>query len=175
MADVSANPVPEPLRCANHPNVETMLRCNRCDKPICTKCAVRTPVGYRCRECVSQQQAVYFSATKADYVLAVVLGAGYGALGGALLPLVSSFIPFYGWFAMLVAAPALAGGAATLLRRIIGRRRGRYLGLAVCGVVIAGSLLGLLITGLFVGLGRLLINYGIFIVLTVITLYARLR
>ncbi len=38
--------------CANHPERETGLRCNRCGKPICSQCAVQTPVGYRCRECV---------------------------------------------------------------------------------------------------------------------------
>ena len=175
MADVSSNPMPEPLHCANHPNVETMLRCNRCDKPICTKCAVRTPVGYRCRECVGQQQAVFYTADKGDYLLGVILAGGYGAVGGALLPIVASFIHFYSWFAMLIAAPALAGGMATLIRRVTGRRRGRYLGLVVCGVAIVASLMGLLISAVFLSWGRLLINYGIFIVMSVITLYARLR
>ncbi|MEN6392186.1 MAG: B-box zinc finger protein, partial [Anaerolineaceae bacterium] len=31
---------PPTLYCTNHPQTETSLRCNRCDKPICTKCAV---------------------------------------------------------------------------------------------------------------------------------------
>ena len=37
-----------PTYCANHPTVETTLRCNKCGKPICAKCAIRTPTGYRC-------------------------------------------------------------------------------------------------------------------------------
>ncbi len=41
---------PQPMVCANHPNRETMLRCNRCEKPICIHCAVLTEVGYRCKE-----------------------------------------------------------------------------------------------------------------------------
>ncbi len=44
-----------PTYCANHPGVETSLRCNKCGKPICAKCAVRTPTGYRCKECVRGQ------------------------------------------------------------------------------------------------------------------------
>ena len=48
--------------CANHPNRETMLRCNKCEKPICLQCAVLTEVGYRCKECVRGQQALYFNA-----------------------------------------------------------------------------------------------------------------
>ena len=39
------------LTCTFHPNVETQLRCNRCNKPICIKCAKHTPTGYRCPEC----------------------------------------------------------------------------------------------------------------------------
>ena len=35
----------DPLCCVNHPNKETYLRCNKCGQPICTKCAVGTPVG----------------------------------------------------------------------------------------------------------------------------------
>src|SRR5215213_1946552 len=61
------------LYCANHPNVETLLRCNKCNKPICMKCAVKTPVGYRCRECVRQQQNIYFNAESWDYPIAFVV------------------------------------------------------------------------------------------------------
>ncbi|MGC9334733.1 MAG: B-box zinc finger protein, partial [Anaerolineae bacterium] len=57
------------LYCANHPNVETLLRCNRCGKPICTRCAVSTPVGYRCRECVGQQQSSFYPGGTLDYVM----------------------------------------------------------------------------------------------------------
>src|SRR5262245_40283485 len=52
--------------CATHPQVETMLRCNKCDQLICLKCAVLTPVGYRCKACVRGQQAVYFNAQSWD-------------------------------------------------------------------------------------------------------------
>ena len=43
MTDVTANT--DTLYCANHPTIATSLRCNRCNKPICHKCAVLTPVG----------------------------------------------------------------------------------------------------------------------------------
>ena len=47
---------PATLVCKRHPNVETLLRCNQCNEPICLKCAVRTPVGYRCQDCIRAQQ-----------------------------------------------------------------------------------------------------------------------
>ena len=37
--------------CAFHPDVETSLRCAECDRYICPRDMVATPVGYKCREC----------------------------------------------------------------------------------------------------------------------------
>jgi hypothetical protein len=42
---------PVPVRCSYHQDVETLLRCSRCGKPICPKCGIRTPVGMRCPDC----------------------------------------------------------------------------------------------------------------------------
>ena len=33
------------LYCYVHPNRETALRCNHCNRPICADCAIRTPTG----------------------------------------------------------------------------------------------------------------------------------
>jgi hypothetical protein len=60
----------EELYCANHPQTPTSLRCNRCEKPICPKCAVKTPIGYRCKECVRGQQKIFDTAQWYDYPLA---------------------------------------------------------------------------------------------------------
>ena len=54
--------------CYRHPKIETNLRCNRCGRPICPKCAVRTPVGFRCPECVREQQNKYYTGGTMDYV-----------------------------------------------------------------------------------------------------------
>ncbi|MPZ50194.1 MAG: hypothetical protein GEU75_13010 [Dehalococcoidia bacterium] len=39
--------------CARHPQVETALRCGRCDTLICPRCLVQTPVGSRCPDCAN--------------------------------------------------------------------------------------------------------------------------
>ena len=31
--------------CYNHPTRATLLRCNNCERPICSSCAIRTPTG----------------------------------------------------------------------------------------------------------------------------------
>ena len=86
------------MYCTVHPTVETTLRCNKCGRPMCAKCAVKTPVGYRCKECVRGQQDVYFKAGQRDYVVAA--GVSF-ALG-----LIASFIvPYLGLFFTIILAP----------------------------------------------------------------------
>jgi len=37
--------------CYRHPSEPTRVRCSNCDRPICTRCMVDSPVGLRCPEC----------------------------------------------------------------------------------------------------------------------------
>ena len=73
----SANLEGEIHYCAVHPERDTELRCNRCDRYMCVACAKRTPVGYTCRECVRGHENKFFEGTLRDYaVVAAVCGAG---------------------------------------------------------------------------------------------------
>jgi len=56
------------LVCYQHPDVPTTLRCNRCNRPICPKCAERTPVGFRCPDCIMAIQDRYYSQVKDEYL-----------------------------------------------------------------------------------------------------------
>ena len=91
----------EPLTCANHPGRETMLRCNRCEKPICTSCAVHTPTGYRCKECVNAQKKKFDTAEWYDYISGLAATSAI-SLGASLLVVLGSFIaafiPFFSFF-----------------------------------------------------------------------------
>ncbi len=58
--------------CEVHPDRETSLRCNKCNRLMCPDCAVSTPVGYRCKQCVRQHDDKFFTAGQNDYV---VIGA----------------------------------------------------------------------------------------------------
>lgn len=144
---------PEPLFCANHPQTETLLRCNKCGKPICIKCAVQTPVGYRCSECIHQQQKVYFNALGSDNFVALGVAFAVSAIGA---PLVGLLLSGFGFFGLIIAFIA-GSGAGTLLagiiRRAVGRRRGRQLPLfaliGIIGGVLVGSVAFLFVTGVF--------------------------
>ena len=116
--------------CSNHPNTETSLRCNRCEKLICSKCAVQTPIGYRCRQCVSGQQKAFDTASWVDYPL------GFGIT--AVLSFIGSLIvPRLGFLAILL-APIAGGIIAEATRFVIRKRRSKRL----FQVIAAGALIG---------------------------------
>jgi membrane associated rhomboid family serine protease len=41
--------------CYRHPDRHTLLRCSRCDRPICAACSIDATVGQRCPECVKEE------------------------------------------------------------------------------------------------------------------------
>ena len=122
------------LYCTNHPNIETSLRCNRCEKLICSKCAVHTPTGYRCKDCVRTQQKIFNSAEFYDYPL--------GFIVAAVLSYVGSLIASRFGFFVLFLAPLAGMGIAEVMRFITRRRRAKYLFYTIA----AGTLLGALPT-----------------------------
>ncbi len=41
--------------CPRHPDRESYIRCQRCDRPVCTECQRSAPVGFQCVDCVAAQ------------------------------------------------------------------------------------------------------------------------
>ena len=41
--------------CYRHPDRHTLLRCSRCERPICASCSIDASVGQRCPECVKEE------------------------------------------------------------------------------------------------------------------------
>lgn len=103
------------LYCYNHPNRETLLRCNRCNRPICTECAVLTETGYRCKECVRGQQKVFSTAQWYDIPVGMALAFVFALIGGYL-------IRFAGFFTIFI-APIVGVVIAEAVRWATRRRR----------------------------------------------------
>lgn len=103
------------LTCAFHPNRETQLRCNRCNKPICIKCATHTPTGYRCPECIRSQQKIFVTAKWFDSIIA-------GLITGLISFIGSLFASSLGFYMILI---ALAAGYLAVLasKKAISNRR----------------------------------------------------
>lgn len=169
--DHEAVPVDDVLYCTVHPNVETSLRCNKCGRPMCTKCAVRTPVGYRCKECVRGQQDVYFTAGLSNQVIQALVAIIGSALIGTPLVLLTSRIGLWGYIITFWASSAVGGLIADFAYRWSGRKRGRYSYLIVGGGVAVGSLVGLIASLMFGSF----ISWGIYAVMATIAALGRLR
>lgn len=125
------------LYCANHPTRETMLRCNRCNKPICTECAVQTPVGYRCRECVREQQNKFYTAELTDQTKGYIAAAFSGILLGIAAILLNAFLGgFFGWIIAVFVGPIVGGALSEIIWRATGRKRARNFGLIATAIVV---------------------------------------
>lgn len=98
------NEADPPLYCAKHPDEPTYLRCGRCEKPICAKCRVSTPVGFRCYECANLQSVPTYAIDNNIYVKALVAGLLVGVVAGVLMGLFPAF-EFWAALLMGVAVP----------------------------------------------------------------------
>lgn len=110
---------PNKLYCYNHPKRETHLRCNKCERPICSSCAVLTPTGYRCKECVRGQQKIFETAKWWDFPAAMIVAFTLSMIGSLL-------VNFIGFFTILL-APVAGIAVAESVRFVVRRRRSRNL------------------------------------------------
>lgn len=129
---MSQNSLPT-MFCYAHPQRETLLRCNQCDRPMCTSCAVRTPTGYRCKDCVKGQQKIFDTALWWDYPLAVVVSGVLSWLGSLL-------VSFTGFFTLFL-APFIGMVIAEAVRRALHKRRSRQLPIVSAFASLAGALI----------------------------------
>jgi hypothetical protein len=152
----------EVIYCSFHPDVETRLRCSKCGTPICPRCAVQTPVGFRCPDCVRVQQAVFYTATPLDYAIAAVVGLVASTVAGFIMGQVGIFLS-------LILGGVAGGAIAEVIRWIIRRRRGRWMWLVVSLCIALGGFLSLFLSP------ANLITLVIYVTLAVGTAYARLK
>ncbi len=137
--------------CYNHPDRETGLRCSRCERPICPSCAVQTPTGYRCKDCIKKGQKVFNTAQWSDYPLAVII-AGVLAFIGSLIA------SFLGWWIIFI-APVAGVIISEAVRLVIGKRRSPALFKAATAAVVVGCI-PLILYNVVVGILGLMAGAG---------------
>ena len=119
------------LFCYRHPDRETWVRCGRCDRPICTKCAMQGPVGFRCRDCGRPVRDPMSSFTPAQLLGGLAVSFGGGLLAAAISAR-------FGFFALFVAF--FAGGLiAQATTRVTGYKMGPAMDVLVYGGIVAGA------------------------------------
>ena len=127
------------LYCYVHPTRETSLRCNNCERPICTQCAIRTPTGYRCRECVKGQQKIFNTSEWYDFISGFIIAVILSAVAAFLVTLIGG-IGFFGWFLIAAGAPTAGVFIAEGVRLVTRKRRSRPLFITVAIGVVLGAL-----------------------------------
>jgi hypothetical protein len=117
--------------CYRHPDRETWVRCGRCDRPICTQCAMQGPVGLRCRDCGKPVRDPM--TTMGPTQLVGGLAASFG--GGLLAAYISGMFGFFALFVAFFAGGLIVEG----ITRITGYKMGPTMDVIVYGGIIAGA------------------------------------
>ena len=162
----------ETLYCYVHPTRETALRCNNCNRPICASCAVRTPTGYRCKECVRNRQKTFDTAEWYDYTFGFLVAAFLSGIAAALVTLIGG-IGFIGWFLIAAGAPTAGVVISEGVRAVTRKRRSRPLFITVATGVVLGALPVILFQVLRLDMFGILFQI-IYLVIAVPVVYSRL-
>ena len=125
--------------CSRHRDVQTNLRCGRCEEPICPQCLVHAPVGVRCPDCSQTQTLPTFDVTGGYLARAVAAGALAAVVGGVVGGFLLTWyfgLPYLGPIIIV----ALGYLTAETISMAVNRKRGRSLKYVAAGSVIVSVL-----------------------------------
>jgi hypothetical protein len=128
--------VVETRPCANHPQVETVVSCGRCDKPLCPRCMIYTPVGVRCRDCAQLRRLPQYTLTPRVYARVLPTAAALALSCGFLL----SLVPRLGLLASIVIGVLIGLLVSDVLGRVSGYKQGRTMQVIAGATVVVGIL-----------------------------------
>lgn len=92
----------EVVYCARHPKVETVLRCGRCNTPICPRCLIQTPVGARCRDCANVRTLPTVDVSLSYLARGIGAALVAGIVVGAAWGFISQGASFVGFFILFI-------------------------------------------------------------------------
>jgi hypothetical protein len=125
--------------CSFHPGVETEVRCAECDRYICPKDMVETPVGYKCKVCARPARSQLVVVKPGQLLRASLVGGAVGIFGGVAL----AFVPLFGIFSGFIWGTATAEAT----RRASGGHREWAVGIVAVVAIVVGMFAGALVTG----------------------------
>ena len=121
------------MQCTFHPNTETLLRCSKCEKPICNRCAIQTPVGARCPECARVQRIPTYNLPRVQLTQAIVVALVVGLALGVFFGLFQNVIPSR---MVWIYGPAVFVGSGYVIGEAISRVTNRKRAPALQGLAI---------------------------------------
>ena len=134
----------EVVFCQRHPNVETGLRCGRCETPICPKCAVFTDVGARCPVCAPRRKLPQFEIGPLYFArgaaAGLVAGAAAGAAWGLLVPDIAGLFSIF-----------LGAGFGYCIGESVSLSTNRKAGIPLQAVAVAGAVVAYFARNLVAG------------------------
>lgn len=144
---------PAVMYCVNHPHTETLLRCSRCLAPICTRCAISTPVGYRCPQCVRRNRSPLYVVEPQHAVIAALVSFVLSSIAAVLISQVWLLLTFF-------LSPSAGGLIGEAVLRTAGGKRGRSIQVVTGVGIVLGAMVGPMLWAGIVsgGLGVLLAN-----------------
>jgi phage FluMu protein Com len=126
-------------KCSYHPNVLTRLRCSKCGKPICPRCAVETPVGFRCPECAAVRGLPTYQTNTTVLIKSVAIGVVIAVAVGVLW----GYFPAWNFYLALI----LGFGVAEGMARAANYKRGSDLQIAAIICVVIGLTVARVVIG----------------------------
>lgn len=125
----------EALYCTNHPQRGTVLRCGKCERPMCTDCLIHTPVGLRCRQCANIRPSPIYDVKAGRLLLATAAGLAVAVVAGMVVfAFVRPFALWLSWAYGLLVGEAVSAAA--------NRKRGPNLQLITIASIIVGAVAG---------------------------------
>jgi len=135
--------------CQRHPDVETELRCGRCETLICPRCLVYTPGGVRCPDCAQLRRPPMYELAAAHILKASGVAFGLGlAIGVASAILIPTFRG--GFFLFILGAVAGSGLATAIVGAMTwatNGKRGTAMQAIACAGVASTGLARIALTG----------------------------
>ena len=135
--------------CQRHPDVESELRCGRCETLICPRCLVYTPAGVRCPDCAQLRRPPMYELSTSHILKAT--GTAFGlaiAIGAASAFLLPNFRSGFFLFVVgAIAGSALAAAIVAAMTWATNGKRGGAMQAIACAAIASAGLVRIGLTG----------------------------
>lgn len=118
--------------CYLHPDRETGLQCTQCNRPICSQCLVRAPVGQLCPECARMRRPRNYQVSAGNLMVAAAVSLILAMIVSFLGLMLLGQLPFFfGAIAAFFLGPVIGEFLVRILDRLTHAKRGKEMQVAV--------------------------------------------